>query len=364
MRIGFYAPMKPIDHPVPSGDREFGRAIVSALTARGHDVRIASRFRSWCGQGGAVRQSELAERARAEADAVLARWRAQRWRPQVFVTYHLYHKAPDWIGPVIADALDCRYAIIEASRARKRQEGSWAVGFAAADRALARAEAVFAVHEEDAAGLAEIVPPARLRLLPPFIDAAPFAAAVRERSGGDSEPRLLAVAMMRSGDKDASYALLAEALARLGGRRWRLVIAGDGPARRRVLARFAPGRVTHLGAVARTALPAIYAGADMLLWPAVGEAFGLVFLEAQAAGLPVVAGAVGGVPAIVRHGETGLLVPVGDVGAFAEAVAVLMDDRERARRMGRAARAHVLARHDIPVVGQMLEEGLDALLTG
>ena len=88
------------------------------------------------------------------------------------------------------------------------------------------------------------------------------------------------------------------------------------------------GHVIHV----HDALPGLYAAADAYLWPAVNEAYGMAFLEAQAAGLPVVAGRSGGVPDVI--GETGILTPAGDRAAFAEAVAGLLDDETRRRDLG------------------------------
>ena len=87
------------------------------------------------------------------------------------------------------------------------------------------------------------------------------------------------------------------------------------------------------GAVPHAELPAIYASADLYLWPAINEAYGMAFLEAQAAGLPVVAGRTGGVPAVVADGVTGVLTPIGDAAAFAAAIG------PTARRCGRACTA-------------------------
>ncbi|GIV85773.1 MAG: glycosyl transferase [Candidatus Roseilinea sp.] len=72
----------------------------------------------------------------------------------------------------------------------------------------------------------------------------------------------------------------------------------------------------------------------------------LVLLEAFASGKPVVASAVGGIPEIVRHGETGLLVPPNDAAALAEAIAALYHDPARCAAMGRAARDYVARAHD------------------
>lgn len=108
--------------------------------------------------------------------------------------------------------------------------------------------------------------------------------------------------------------------------------------------------------MARDALPAVYGAADLFLWPAVREAFGLVFLEAQAAGLPVLAGASGGVPAMVRDGETGVLVPPGDAAAFAGALRDLLAAPERRCALGAAARAHVAAHHGLEKAAMRLDE--------
>jgi glycosyltransferase involved in cell wall biosynthesis len=91
----------------------------------------------------------------------------------------------------------------------------------------------------------------------------------------------------------------------------------------------------------RADVPALLAGCDVFCLPSSAEGMPLVVLEAMAQGKPVVATAVGGTPELVVHGETGLLVPPGDVDALAAALAQLLADPERARRMGEAGRARV-----------------------
>ena len=68
------------------------------------------------------------------------------------------------------------------------------------------------------------------------------------------------------------------------------------------------------------------------------ESFGVAVLEASACGRSVIASRVGGVPEVLRHGETGLLVPPGDVGALTDAILSLASDREKCRTMGEAGR--------------------------
>ena len=143
----------------------------------------------------------------------------------------------------------------------------------------------------------------------------------------------MAVGMMREGDKLSSYRVLADALCQLRQREWSLLIVGDGPARDSVegsFKRLPADRIRFMGSADYEQLPALYAGADLLTWPAVNEAFGMAMLEAQrrhgnAAGLPVIAGKTGGVPDVVHNGETGVLCPVGNASAFAVALAGLLD---------------------------------------
>src|SRR5262249_55740556 len=154
------------------------------------------------------------------------------------------------------------------------------------------------------------------------------------------------------------YTLLAESLARLTDRPWQLLVVGDGPARpdvERALAVLGPKRVRLLGRLDETALPSFYAVPDFYVWPALREAFGMAFLESQASGCPVVAGAEGGVPGIVRDGETGLLVPPGDAHAFAHAVTRFLDDKNLRQRMGVAAMRRVATDHGIAGAARALD---------
>lgn len=375
MRVAFYAPLKPPDHPVPSGDRRMARLLITALTRAGHDVELAARLRSYDRDGLAERQARLAAIGGRLAARYVARMRARppAQRPQAWVTYHLYHKAPDWIGPRVARQLGIPYVVLEASVAAKRAGGPWSLGHEATIAALARAAAVVSLNPADEAGVApHVTERSRLHRLKPFLDAQPYAAAAGVRSsnrtvtaqrfGVDPQvPWLLAVGMMRPGDKLASYIALGEALRRVTDRRWQLLVVGDGPARQEVQAALAPlgSRTVYAGALSEAGLAPIYAAADLYVWPAVNEAYGMAILEAQATGLPVVAGAVGGVGEIVADGHTGALVKPRDPEALAAALAPLLEDEGRRRAMARAARAKAAAEHDLPAAAA----ALDAILT-
>jgi glycosyltransferase involved in cell wall biosynthesis len=151
-------------------------------------------------------------------------------------------------------------------------------------------------------------------------------------------------------------AVLLEAFARLRTERPEalLVLAGDGeqrPALEAQARRLGIAAAVHfLGAQPRDAMSARYAAADLFCLPSLYEGFPLAILEAMAAGLPVVATAVAGVPEAVDHGVTGLLVPPEDAAALARALGELAADPERARRMGEAGRRRVETEYAIPRV--------------
>jgi phosphatidylinositol alpha-1,6-mannosyltransferase len=170
-----------------------------------------------------------------------------------------------------------------------------------------------------------------------------FAAAAPRPRGG---PTILCVARMyprkRVGDLLEAAALLHP---RIPGARVRIV--GEGPGWEdavRLHAALGLGEaVTLLGDVSRDRLAGEYASADIFCLPSVQESFGIVFLEAMAAGLPVVACRAAAIPEVVEDGVTGLLVPPRDPPGLARTLEALAADPERARAMGQAGRRAVAA---------------------
>lgn len=127
-----------------------------------------------------------------------------------------------------------------------------------------------------------------------------------------------------------------------------LVLVGDGrnaaALRTRADAAGVGDRVVFAGA--RTDVDAIVRAADVALLPSRNEALPTVLLESAASGVPAVASRVGGIPEIVRHGSTGVLVDPGDTAAVADGVIGLFGDDAVARRLGDAARRDVQERFD------------------
>lgn len=373
MRIAFYAPMKPPTHGTPSGDRRVAGMYMDALARAGHRVELVSTFRSYDGAGDAARQEALRAQGIALGRGLAAQWRgaAPGARPDLWFTYHVYHKAPDWLGPEASAALGIPYVIAEASHAPKRAQGKWALGHQGAEAAIRRARLLLCPTRDDAAGLLPLAAdPARVVWLPPFLDPAPFVAARLARGAHRARlasahgidpagPWISVAAMMRPGDKLASFRALAATLARLDDLPWRLLVAGDGAARAEIEAAFAaavPGRVTFLGALRLEEVAALAAASDLCVWPAVNEAYGMALLEAAAAGVPAVACAVRGVPDVVLDGRTGLLAAPGDEAGLAALARGLLLDSPRRESLGRAAAAFAAGERSVDAAARRLGE--------
>ena len=351
-----------------------GQGFARVLERLGHDVRVACRLRSFDRSGDQLHQLRLAHGA-AHLSQRLASRLSKGWVPDLWFTYHCYHKAPDLLGPTVAERLGIPYVVAEPSFARRRREGPWAVGHAASIRALSRADLLLPMTKVDLRGLHAAGSRIKgvVQRLPPFLDTAPYRQAHARRFAHRSEVAtsfgldpsavwLLTVAMMRDDDaKRSSYLQLADALSRLTAWPWQLLVVGDGPAGPLIRSAFAAlgeDRVRFTGTMPESALPPIYAASDMFVWPALNEAYGMVFLEAQAAGLPVVAGRGTGVSDVVLHRRTGLLATGGDAVAFANSVMILLDEPERRSTMGQAGIRHVERVHSEAAAAQTLGSAL------
>ncbi len=354
MKLAFYAPLKPPDHAIPSGDRQMARLLIEALQRAGHKVEIASRLRSYLPEPDCAALKLLAAEARSEVERLAA-----EPPPDIFFTYHPYYKAPDLIGPDFARRFKIPYVTAEASHSSRRNEGAWAVTQKHVADAVNLAAVNFCFTARDRAGLAAAAPHARLTALPPFIDSAPYT-----ETAVDNPRRLVAVAMLRSGDKFLSFRMLAEALPRLLDLPWTLSVIGDGPRRddvRRLFDGLPPDRMEWLGQSAPEQIASLLRPGGLYVWPGVGEAYGLAYLEAQAAGLPVVAQNIAGVPEVVRNGETGILTPAGDIAAFAAAIRRLLTHDDERRRMSLAARRFVLEDRSLAKAAQIIGGAMETL---
>jgi glycosyltransferase involved in cell wall biosynthesis len=202
--------------------------------------------------------------------------------------------------------------------------------------------------------LAANVPAERVVCVPSAVDLARFA-----RPAGRAHAR----AALGVGADDAVIGVVAQLIERKGHRflldafpairaaapQARLLFLGRGPLEPELRAQAGrqglADRVHFAGF--REDLPDLYPALDVVAHPATAEGLGVALLEAAAAERPIVASAVGGIPEIVRDGETGLLVPPRDSAALGSAIVRLLLDGELARRLGAGARALVAERHSV-----------------
>ncbi|GBD02322.1 GDP-mannose-dependent alpha-(1-6)-phosphatidylinositol monomannoside mannosyltransferase [bacterium HR18] len=150
-----------------------------------------------------------------------------------------------------------------------------------------------------------------------------------------------------------------------------LVVIGDGP-RRQDYEEFARkllgDRVKFLGAQPKEVVRKEMQKAYLFSMPSVtmfsgeAETFGMVYLEAQACGTPVVAFSSGGVPEVVLNGETGFLSPERDVEALRKSIRYLLRSREVRDEFGRAAARHVREKFELSKLNRKLENLYDAVL--
>lgn len=339
------------------------RMLIAALRAGGHDVVMASGFRSFLSSPDPDAMRDVEAAALREVDRLTAVWQGSpSGPPDVWFTYHPYYKAPDLIGAAVAARFGMTYVTAEASHAGKRAAGPWATWHFANEASIGAAALHVCFTPRDAEGLAVLVAPDAIAMLPPFLDPGPFGAATR-RTRGPDRVDLVTVAMMRPGDKTRSYAFLAEALESLpAGLPWQLTIVGDGPERlavERLFRGLPAGRLTWAGELRSDDVAGLLASADLYVWPGFGEAYGIAYLEAQATGLPVLALDCGGIASVVDDGTTGLLVPEGDGPAFVAALVRLIGDADLRLRLGEAGRRLVLEQRTVERAAALLTDALD-----
>ena len=192
---------------------------------------------------------------------------------------------------------------------------------------------------------------ADIAVVPEMIDLHAWQRSLREATAVEGPPRVLCVAHLY---RRKRIDTLLRAFARIG-KNARLRIVGSGPERAR-LERLAgelaiAGRVDFLGCLPFQALTAEYRSASVFALPTAQEGFGIVFLEAMASSLPVIAGRAGAVPEVVVEGETAFLVDPEDDAGLAYLLETLLGDRAKRLAMGAAGYQHV-RRYDAPVVAR------------
>ena len=374
MRIAFYTPWVPLTHPNTSGDVVIARNLVAALERQGQTVQVMPDFSAkpaLAHPRGALAIPGALRRARRAAEA---------FAPDVWLTCYCDSEAPDILGPTIARRLGARYVIYGAvhrggyrrlrdTKGQVAHLWSGLPGYALNRRALRAADSVAVNKRKDLDGYLAwgwLAP--KLSMLAPGISTDDFhpdralRSEQRRRLGLDDHTVVLLAASRLTyrggGRKVESLRFLLECFADpdIQRRDIKLLVVGDGKARGELeeLARSGGSRATFLGAVPHQDMAALYNAADLFVFPGLREPIGMVYLEAQACGLPVVAFRNGGIPDVVRDGETAFLVPRLDGLEFTQRLAQLVDDQQLRARMGAAGVAHIAEHHSLEGWGEAL----------
>ncbi len=351
MKIAFYSPNKPLAHPDPSGDQTIARTLVQALDTAGHQCVETAVFRArwfWKSPEGWARAAQALARS----------WRFCRsWRPDLWLTYHTYYKAPDVIGPWITRLFKIPYVLFQPMfSTKRRRDPATRRGFYLNRIALLSCCHAVTNNRNDIPALERILPADAVSYIPPGIFPERFQRNTRQgeivRRKFRIPPEamvLITVARFRPGVKWESLSFLVDALSLLDSDTlpFRILLVGDGPKEndlRRKASRLLGEKAVFCGRVSSEELFRYYSAADLFVFPGIGESLGMVYLEAQACQLPVVALRQPGVEQVVRHGTTGMLVSGHNPQDYAQTVNDLLRKPEKRCEMARRA-ALFVSRH-------------------
>lgn len=373
-RIAFYATIKPPDHPIPSGDRLIARNLLQALELAGMEPFLASSYISYSKREAPEYLVKRKTGALEEAEKIIAQLRDNP--PDIWMTYHPYCKAPDWIGSTVTKALDIPYVTVEASKTGQGYENGgdrWKDWRKEAQTHIKAADMHLCLKPTDRAYVSSLLgSEEKLRDLPPFFDATipdDLLDISLPENWDASTPTLITVGMMRPGKKHKNYKLLARALEPLQKLDWNLVIVGDGPAEEEIrsyFSSFSSKRLHWTGAISPHEVLAHVSAADVFVWPGWKEPIGMVYLESQLMGTPVCALDSMGVSLVVKHNETGLLAdecdPDGDVSGFSENLRTIINDPKLRDKLRDRASSYVLEKHSMERAAFDLKNAIGELI--
>ncbi|BDG06321.1 glycosyltransferase [Anaeromyxobacter oryzae] len=288
----------------------------------------------------------------------------RRIQPDVLHTHLpvLHYTLPWGLGPFRGRFVHTVHTVAE-------QDAAWMPGRAAHALAFRAGVAPVAICEFVASTIARVYGVRPRAVIPNGIPVRTFATPTVSRERWRAANRVPADAIAfacvaRLAPPKNTEGLL-EAFAALDARDAVLLLAGDGPLEAELRARArrsgVEDRVHFLGA--RADVPDLLAASDVFVLPSSWEGHPLSVMEAMAAGAAVVATAVGGVPELVRHGETGLLVPPADGPALASALRQLYADSAQRARLGRAARQVAAERFDASLMAARYADLYRELMT-
>ncbi len=344
--------------------------LMTAFQHAGHELTLASRYKCYSKRSDPTYLDQRKLGAIEEAHRLIAIFRAlpKVSQPQVWVSYHPYCKAPDWIGPIVSQALAIPYVTIEAARTNQGNNNEWQPWRMEAQAGIRTADRHLCFKPTDRMYLSELLGHENtLYDIPAFIDTnenKPVEAAHVPSHWKNGTPRLVTVGMMRKGKKDKNFYMLAEALTAIKNQDWNLIVVGGGPEKEAIKSAFSEipdQRIHWCGQLHTDEVASWLRAGDIFVWPGWKEPIGMVYLEAQLQKLPVVAQASMGVPLVVSHGETGLLSNEDDLPHFASNIKKLLNDAKLQRKMGSAACEKVRLEHSLEAAAKRLDECISDL---
>jgi len=370
MKIAYYMPFKPLGHKNPSGDLIIGTELFQFLQRNEAEIALISRLRCrWIYLKPYLWPLLIIEILRTLYVCL-------RDRPDIWLTYHSYYKAPDILGSVCCRVLKIPYVIFQGVYSTKRKRSVVTkIGFYLNRFALCSADFVFTNKKTDLKNLLRIIPQTKIMYVPPGLHPEKFQfnpkmrQEIRNMMGADDLVIVMTAAMFRPGVKTEgiigvinSCHVLAER-----GRNIMLWIAGDGINSQQLsdlAAERLGDRAVFLGKINRDDMKKYYSGADIFCFPGINESLGMVYLEAQTCQLPVVAYGNWGAAEAVEDGETGFLVDAERHVDLSETLDLLVTDSELRKNMGKAAAAHVKKKHDLQKNYSLVWQALQSQISG
>ncbi len=348
-------PFKPLGHTNPSGDLIIGTELFNYLEKEGVRIELTSRFRCrWI-----YLKPFLWPLLFVELLRVL--WVCMTKKPDLWLTYHSYYKAPDMLGPLCCRLLGIPYVIFQGIYSTKRRKKmKTRVGFYLNRIALRCAACVFVNKKTDYTNLVRLLPVEQILYIPPGIHPEDFCFSeelrhkIRAKLGAGDRVVVMTAAMFRPGVKTRGVCQVISSCRQLieRGHDLMLIIAGDGIQKEFIHTKAESelgDRAILLGKLSRQTMKDYYSAADIFAFPGIEESLGMVFLEAQACRLPVVACGDWGAKEAVVNNVTGLLSAAEDDSLFPSHLEKLLTDKELRKKMGKAAAEHVRRSHDIAV---------------
>ncbi|CAG35349.1 glycosyltransferase family 4 protein [Desulfotalea psychrophila] len=364
MKIIYYMPFKALDHPTPSGDLIIGRGIFAHLSKE-HQLEVASSLRlRWL-----YRRPGLCWACLLEILRITRKYRKES--PDIWLSYHSYYKAPDILGALCSRRLGIPYLLFQGIYSTKRRKKlSTLPGFLLNRYVLRQANLVITNKRRDYKNLRRLLPEDRLLYIAPgiypeaFYPDATARTALRQSWGVPREGKvIISAAMFRPDVKSEGIKRVIASMITLkaAGKKFLLVLIGDGLCREELEAYARPleDQVIFMGRIERNEIYRYFSAADLFIFPGIHEALGMVYLEAQSCGLPVIAYGDWGAGEAVIDGETGLLSSAQEPEQMTNNITYLLEHDDIRRKMGKNAQAHIRCHHDIEKNYAILSETLE-----